>query len=783
VALREVFGRLAFRRPVVAIVDDVQWGDSDSADVLADLLAPPSAPPFHLVLATRPEDGPFMQRAGEVLAPEHELPELELSQLTQSDVGALVAGLTGRELDDSDLQKLAAASDGHPLFVEQLADRLTRSDEHERTLSLTGAIREKLDELDGRARELLEYVCLYGAPALPSVLSMALGTREEVERHLTELKASRLVKTLGVSDPRVEPYHDRVRETVDEAVVGDTRQLRHRALADGLIERANEEVERIARHLEGAGEAAAASHYARRAALRAREAMAFEQAAEWFARALELGEWSEKERSILWDAGGESLQLAGRGGEAASSFEQASELAASDLERHIRLRTRAAEAALLAGLVDKGVQLFQEVVERVGLRWPSKPPSAARLFVPTLVRGLWMPRPRVSATTALTPDHLLRLEVCWTAANAMTSIDLPTTLYLGGQLLRLARRGCDPATAVSVGGLVSNMRVRLGDVDGAERELSWAGALVPEGEQPTGSLAYLRAQTSFMAGQFRKSRDGFDDYLAASDTLGEWWGWEGVNARSFLCWSVWGLGEYTRLRELVPEFTKEAVRRGNRRAAVQFRTGVNLSAYLAVGDVHGARESQREAKSVWDLPGYHLQHFWLLQGDVMLALYADDPVAACEVIDSWRERIDRSRVLQLDGVVRVYQAYFEGAAELAAVAKSGWAATPNVSRRSARAHIRTLIRSPQAFGRSTGEMLRGILAAVDGRNAQAVSDLTSAAQRFDEFGQKGMAAATRMRLARVQGDQEAERAATDELAALGATDPVAFSRMLVPALP
>ncbi len=115
-----VVRRAARERPVIAILDDVQWGDETLELARALLAAPDPGPGEHaaprlLVLTLRAEEG---AEAVDSLGPAERVDRIDVGPLAPADRPALVRALLG--LDGAAAAEVEERTGGHPLFAVQL---------------------------------------------------------------------------------------------------------------------------------------------------------------------------------------------------------------------------------------------------------------------------------------------------------------------------------------------------------------------------------------------------------------------------------------------------------------------------------------------------------------------------------------------------------------------------------------------------------------------------------------------------------------------------------------
>ena len=240
-AMRELLQRLAIREPLVLYIDDLQWGDVDSARLLADLVRPPEAPRM-LVLGSYRTENPVtsvcLRTLDEAYTTGQHHPhreEIAVESLLEPDARDLALLLLGRDDDESHelATRIARESRGQPFFVWELAQHV-QDDPNigDQSLELDEVIWTRVNRLPEEARRLLELIAVSSRPTPAMEAYQAIDAVEHGQRYLAQLRTSNFVRTTESEDEDtiVETYHDRVRESVvdhldEETVKGHNLNL------------------------------------------------------------------------------------------------------------------------------------------------------------------------------------------------------------------------------------------------------------------------------------------------------------------------------------------------------------------------------------------------------------------------------------------------------------------------------------------------------------------------------------------------------------------------------
>ena len=270
--------RMAARRPLVFAIEDLHWADPTTGEFLTVLLdearsthvAPAADRGGLLLLCTaRPEYSAAWYSRDVTVMP--------LGRLARGEVAAIVNGKRAPEqaLPATIVDRIVERTDGVPLFVEELADALERSDEHTIPATLRELLTARLDALSSSAHETAQFAAAIGRE-LPYAVLRAVAPRDEwvLRQDLLELVDARLLFTrpIGGEDGYVF-RHALVRDAAYEEMVRATRQRVHARIAAGLREHVPVIVDRmpeqLAYHYEKAEHLEEAAHHWYRAGDRA----------------------------------------------------------------------------------------------------------------------------------------------------------------------------------------------------------------------------------------------------------------------------------------------------------------------------------------------------------------------------------------------------------------------------------------------------------------------------------------------------------------------------------
>jgi DNA-binding CsgD family transcriptional regulator/tetratricopeptide (TPR) repeat protein len=337
--------RLAADRPLLLVIDDVQWADRSTRDLIGFLARALRDDAVLLLLTIRTD------AAGEPvgnlaflaeLEREEHVDRLDLPPFDRDEVAELLASLLADAPEPAVVDRLVARTDGNPFYVEELvragAGRAARgAQDGPLPPVLRDVLAVRVGALSPAARSILRAAAVAGRRIDDELLSAALRVAPpELSTSLREAVASDILARVASHDGLASQFrHALLQEVVLDELFPAERVLLHERFAEALEARllsgdGSVAPVEVARHWDGAREAGRALPFMVQAAQAAEAVYAFAEALTLWERAATIledlaagGSVEGMDLPALLDRAASSAALVGRHRDAADAVQRA----------------------------------------------------------------------------------------------------------------------------------------------------------------------------------------------------------------------------------------------------------------------------------------------------------------------------------------------------------------------------------------------------------------------------------------------------------------------------
>ncbi|MFY9552391.1 MAG: AAA family ATPase, partial [Thermoanaerobaculia bacterium] len=764
-ALRELLARLAGRRDVVLFIDDLQWGDADSAALLEELMRPPDAPALLLIVSYRGEEAetsPFLKRLvpPEAAAGSQNTLRLAVGELTPSESRELALRLLGNSepATRSHAEAIARESAGNPFFIHELV-RFGQAGEPSDREAIDDMVRARVLLLPEGARRLLEIVAAAGRPLESAIADSAAGLTSDDEGAVALLRAQHLVRIRASPERQeIEPYHDRIREAVLAQLSPEMFRAHHRRLATTLQASERPDPERLALHFREAGDAGRAAEYAAMAAERAAETLAFDRAASLYRMALELGAPGDAQTwRTLRVKMGDALLNAGRGAEAARAYLAAAEGASR--AQTMELEGRAAAQLVRSGRLDEALPLYETLTGRVGLTLVQ--PSWRTLLQYLVERALIRLRGvgfRERDAAQIPAEQLIRLDTYWTLFTGLTLVNTFRGREFQSRHLLLALKAREPyraalalafecGYAAVAGGWKKRKR--------SEKLFRMALTLAQKLNNPyaVGMSHMCMCAAALFLGQWKTCWENGQaaEEIYRERCTGVAWDLDFTHIVSLR--GLFYLGGLRELSMRLPALIREARERDDLVAVGTFRIRHSYLTHLASDEPERARENLRQIVEALSQKAFTNPHYWAMIAGGEIALFSRDAKAARNLLVNQWPGFRRSGLIRLQ-FYRIEALHLRARSDLACAVEGLRMEEREAFLRSADRDVRRIEREAAPWGRPLARLVRAGIAVTRQNLDEASRLLTLAEDELTRLDMALYAAVARRRRGELLGGDE-----------------------------
>ena len=302
-----IFRTIAYDKPLILILDDIQWADKATLDLFSFISRNILKNPVLLIGIHRPpETLPNIDTKNLVevirqLRIEGLIEKIELERLSKDETKNVICELLDNKLvDDQIIKKIYSQSEGNPLFVYELSNLLKDrgqvkcvNDKWQLSLNdnielvserVQDVIKQRIEPLDLKLKEILQVASCEGEYFQSDILSGCLNiSRIELLKLLQSLEKNNQIIHSENKFYRFD--HILIREVLYDSIIPELKVEYHNMIAGWLIQRFEHDdiyAARIAHHLISSGDEKGAVKFLLKAANRSKDLYAIEEALRFF---------------------------------------------------------------------------------------------------------------------------------------------------------------------------------------------------------------------------------------------------------------------------------------------------------------------------------------------------------------------------------------------------------------------------------------------------------------------------------------------------------------------
>lgn len=394
----ELMRAVCARAPQLLVVEDLQWFDEPSLELLATLLKVLDGMAFAALTLGRPDASVAerTERAWRGIV----RTDLRLGPIPLAAAMETARRVLGPDADRTRVHALVARAEGNPLFLEELLRAEAEGPPEGPTLlpvTALAAVQRRFDALDLDARRVVRAASVFGRTFVRAGIERLL----EPVSSATVARALALLRAEGVVLPQsgaralgMEEYafrHTLARDAAYATIAEADLQTLHERAAGFLEEGGDAGAAAIAEHYERAGRGSSAAAWWARAAEHAAHAQQWELVRAHVARALARAPSDALRRTLLCQRAEASFAL-GEGVAAIDDARAAESLPGATADERLRVALCVAQGQSLEGRTDAAIATLHaaRAIVRASRRAPASAPYCARWYRAAIRQAGWL---------------------------------------------------------------------------------------------------------------------------------------------------------------------------------------------------------------------------------------------------------------------------------------------------------------------------------------------------------------------------------------------------------